>query len=91
MCHIRGSLRGTHCRHQVIMVIAQKGNKIKRKKHKDTLEVYNIYIDYRYLHNPFPDEDDNTNELAFSSDNQLYAIIAGDKYTSLKDTKNSPN
>ena len=50
-----------------------------------------IRVDYRYLHNPFPDEDNDANEITFTSDEQLFAIIAGDKHTSLKDARNSPN
>ena len=45
-------------------------------------------VDYRYLNNPFPDED---NEMNLTSEEQIYAIIPGDEYTSLKDAKNSPD
>ncbi len=50
-----------------------------------------IHIDYRYLHNPFPDEEDEANEATFSSNEELFAIIAGDELTSLKDAKKSPD
>src|SRR6266700_6489524 len=50
-----------------------------------------IRIDYRYLHNPFPDEEDEANEATFSSNEELFAIITGDELTSLKDTKKSPD
>ena len=45
-------------------------------------------VDYRYLNNPFPDEDDEINQ---TSEEQIYSIIPGDEYTSLKDAKNSPD
>jgi hypothetical protein len=48
-----------------------------------------IHVDYQYLQNPFPDEEDDPNEVAFTSDEQIYAIIAGDEFTSLKDARNS--
>ena len=50
-----------------------------------------ICVDYRYIHNPFPDEEEDANEATFTSDKQLFAIIARDKHTSLKDVRNSPN
>src|SRR5271168_687794 len=46
-------------------------------------------VNYRYLNNPFPDEEDE--EMNFTSDEQIYSIIPGDEYTSLKDAKNSPD
>ena len=46
-------------------------------------------IDYRYLNNPFPDEEEI--EMNLSSEEQTYSIIPGDEYTSLKDAKNSPD
>src|SRR6266567_5206947 len=50
-----------------------------------------ICMDYRYLHNPFPNEEDEANEATFSSNEELFAIIAGDELTSLKDAKKSPD
>ena len=46
-------------------------------------------VDYRYLNNPFPDEEDD--EANITSEEQIFSIIPGDEYTSLKDAKNSPN
>ena len=46
-------------------------------------------VDYRYLNNPFPDEEEG--QMTFTSDDQLFAIIAGDEYTNLKDARNSPD
>ena len=46
-------------------------------------------VDYRYLNNPFPDEEDD--DITYTSDEHIYAIIAGDEYTSLKDARNSPD
>jgi len=48
-----------------------------------------IRIDYRYLHNPFPDEEDKANTVTFSPNEETFAIIAGDEHTSLKDAKKS--
>jgi hypothetical protein len=45
-------------------------------------------VDYRYLSNPFPDEEEN--EITYSSE-QLYAIIAGDDLNSLKEARDSPD
>src|SRR5271156_872706 len=70
------------------------GDSSKRKRDEEEepqRRTRGIRIDYRYLHNPFPDEDDDVNEHTFSSDEQLYAIIAGDEHTSLKDARNSPD
>jgi hypothetical protein len=39
--------------------------------------------------NPFPDEEED--ELAFTSDEQLFAIVAGDEHNSLQDARNSPD
>jgi Reverse transcriptase (RNA-dependent DNA polymerase) len=47
-----------------------------------------IRRDYRYLQNPFPDEEEDTN-LTTSSDEQQFAIIAGDELTNLEDAKKS--
>ena len=46
-------------------------------------------MDYQYLDNPFPDEDDD--EMTYTSDEQLFAIVASDEHTSLKDAQNSPD
>ena len=47
-----------------------------------------ICIDYKNLHNPYPEEENEDNFLTIE---EVYAIIAGDELMSLKDTKNSPN
>ena len=69
------------------------GNSLKRK-HDDEEEpnqrrTQGKQIDYQYLNNPFPDQEED--EIAFTSDEQLFAIIAGDELTSLKEARNSPN
>ena len=46
-------------------------------------------VNYRYLNNPFPDEEDN--DITYTSDEHIYAKIVGDEYTSLKDARNSPD
>ena len=46
-------------------------------------------VDYRYLNNPFPDEEDD--EANITSEEQIFSIIPGDEYTNLKDAKNSPD
>ena len=45
-----------------------------------------IRIDYKNLHNPYPEEENEDNFLTME---EVYAIIAGDELTSLKDAKNS--
>jgi hypothetical protein len=45
--------------------------------------------DYRQLHDPFPDEVDDEEDTYLTIE-EVYAIIAGDELTSLKDAKNSP-
>ena len=55
----------------------QRETRVKRK------------IDYRYLDNPFPDEEEDT--MTLTSDEYIFAIIAGDEYTSLKEARNSPD
>ena len=45
-----------------------------------------IRINYKNLHNPYPEEENEDNFLTME---EVYAIIAGDELTSLKDTKNS--
>ena len=47
-----------------------------------------ICVDYQYLHNPFPDEDEDANEATFSSE-EIFTIIAGDELKSLKEAKSS--
>ena len=47
-----------------------------------------IKKDYRYLQNPFPDEEEDIN-LETSSDEKQFAIIAGDELTNLEDAKKS--
>jgi hypothetical protein len=50
------------------------------------------HVDYRYLNDPFPDEEkNNESEVVYTADDEIYAIIAGDEYTSLKDARNSPD
>lgn len=44
-----------------------------------------IHVDYRYPHNPFPNEDGEANEATFSS------VIARDELKSLKEAKSSPD
>jgi hypothetical protein len=80
----------------ILPTLGNNGDRPKQKRDKDEepqnqRRTWGIRVDYRYLHNPFPDEDDNAYGLAFSSDDQLYAIIASDEYTSLKDARNSPD
>jgi Reverse transcriptase (RNA-dependent DNA polymerase) len=45
-----------------------------------------IHTDYQHLHNHFPEEDEEETFLTFE---EVYAIIAGDKLTSLKEAKDS--
>ena len=47
-----------------------------------------IHIDYKNLHDPYPEEENEDNFLTME---EVYAIIAGDKLTSLKDTRTSPD
>jgi hypothetical protein len=50
------------------------------------------HVDYHYLNDPCPDEEENNeSEVSFTADEEIYAIIAGDEYTSLKDARNSPD
>ena len=44
--------------------------------------------DYHFLDNPFSDE---KNEQSYTTAEEVYAMIARDKITSLKDAKNSPD
>jgi len=50
-----------------------------------------ICVDCWYLQNPFPDEEDDLNKVTFTSNEQIYAIIVRDEFTSLKNTRNSPD
>ena len=69
------------------------GDSLKRKRDDegelDQRRTRGKRVDYRYLDDPFPDEDDD--EVTYTLDEQLFAIIAGDEHTSLKDAKNSPD
>ena len=73
------------------------GNKSDSSKQKQSEEeepqekrrTRGIRIDYRYLHNPFPDEEDEVNAVASSPSEEIFAIIARDEHTSLKDAKQS--
>jgi len=58
-----------------------------RRNHKG--HTRGIHIDYQHLQNPFPDEEEEINEITSSSDEKLFAIIASDEFTSLKDAKKS--
>ena len=63
------------------------GDSLKRKRGEEEEPQWRtrgIHMDYCYLHNPFPDEEDEANKASFSSNEELYAIIAGDELTSLK-------
>ena len=72
---------------------------LKRKRNKyDEDEEHNQRqtrvkkrVDYRYLNNPFPDEEDVSETNNLTSNEQIYTIIPGDEYTSLKDAKDSPD
>src|SRR6267143_1622034 len=73
------------------------GNKSDSSKRKCTKEeepqnqrrTRGIQMNYRYLHNPFPDEEDEANAITSSPNEETFAIIAGDEHTSLKDAKKS--
>ena len=77
------------------MSIGKKGDSSKRKREEEEDQnqkrTRGIRIDYRYLQNPFPDEEEEANEASFSSDEKLFAIIAGDELKSLKEAKSSPD
>src|ERR1700678_1222551 len=70
-----------------------KGNSLRRKHDEEDKpnqrRTRGKRINYRYLNNPFPDEE--VNDMTFTSDEQIFAIIAGDEYTSLQDVRNSPD
>ena len=70
-----------------------RSDSLKRKRNEEeepqnTRHTRGIHVDYRYLDNPFPDEEDEINET-YSSNEELFAIIAGDELTSLRDARNS--
>src|SRR6266567_4287468 len=68
--------------------------KWKRSEEEEPQEKWctrGIRMDYHYLHNPFPDQEDEANEATFSSNEELFAIITGDELTSLKEAKKSPD
>ena len=48
-----------------------------------------IKVDYKYLHDPFPDEEDEDNNLAIFTSEENYAIIAGDELTNLRKAQKS--
>jgi Reverse transcriptase (RNA-dependent DNA polymerase) len=50
-------------------------------------KTHGIHTDYKLLHDPFPEKEE---EETFLTMEEVYAIIAGDELTSLKDAKNSP-
>ena len=49
---------------------------------------HGIHTNYHHLNDPFSDEKDEENSLL--SIEEVYAIIAGDEPTSLKEARNSP-
>ena len=51
-------------------------------------KTHGIHINYKILHDPYPEEENEDNFLTME---EVYAIIAGDKLMSLKDAKNSPD
>jgi len=69
--------------------LKQKQN--EEEEPQNTWHTRGICVYYQYLHNPFPNEEDKINVTTYSSNEELFAIIAGDKLTSLKDTQKSLN
>lgn len=51
-------------------------------------KMHGICTNYQHLHDPFPDEEE---EETFLTIEEVYAIIAGDKLTNLKEAKDSPD
>ena len=51
-------------------------------------KTHGICINYKNLHDTYPDEENEDNFLTIE---EVYAIIAGDELMSLKDAKNSPD
>ena len=73
-------------------ISGNKSDSLKRKQSgeeepQETRRTRGIRIDYQYLHNPFPDEEDEANIVASSPDKEIFTIKARDKHTSLKDAK----
>ena len=72
----------------------EPSRKYKRNLIEDDIDINapwntcGICIDYKNLHNPYPEEENEDNFLTME---EVYAMIAGDELTSLKDTKNSPD
>ena len=68
------------------------GNSLKRKRNEEVepnqRRTRGKRVDYRYLDNPFPDEEED--EMTYTSDDEIFAIIAGDEFTSLREARNSP-
>ena len=69
---------------------SKEGDSLKRKCEEEQDQnhqrcIRGMHIDYRYLQNPFPDEEEEANEAFFSSDDELFAIIASDELKSLKE------
>ena len=79
-----------------ITPILEPGNSRKRKRNllegdidiNAPWKTHGIRIDYKNLHDPYPEEENEDNFLTME---EVYAIIAGDELMSLKDTKNSPD
>ena len=79
-----------------ITPILEPGNSRKRKRNllegdidiNAPRKTRGIRIDYKNLHDPYPEEENEDNFLTME---EVYAIIAGDELTSLKDAKNSPD
>ena len=79
-----------------ITPILEPGSSRKRKRNllEGDIDInapqntHGICIDYKNLHDPYPEEENEDNFLTMK---KVYAIIVGDELTSLKDAKNSPN
>jgi hypothetical protein len=48
--------------------------------------MHGVHTNYQHLHDTFPDEEDKETFLTIE---EVYAIIAGDELTSLKEAKDS--
>jgi hypothetical protein len=75
-------------------VTGSNGSEPKKRKRNEDPEgsdelqkTCEIHTNYQYLHHPFPDEEDGEETLSIE---EVYAIIAGDELTNLKDAKTSP-
>ena len=77
----------------MLLTSGNNGDSLKRKWDKEEelnqRQTQGKHMDYQYLDNPFSDEDDD--ETTYTLDEQLFAIVAGDEHTSLKDAQNSPD